>query len=192
MIERGSTQSKALALLVAASPAIALLIGFGALAGQRWGDAGDRLAEAREETHVIEATVRQTEGYEPVRAVWREYAASDVAGLVRGVGESGADDAVRDRIAEIFARFDGVFIGAEPLPSDASGALRRLRIEARGETPERSVAAFLEALEMDTPYIFVDALDAQRMNPSEAEGGETRVALRLSVSAYWLAEEEGR
>ena len=198
MIRRGSTLSRALAALTISSPLILPLAGAAVWAASAWRAGGERLNEERSGAHVVEAKILQMKQYEPVRAIWRGYAGSDAAGFVLAETDDEANLVVSSHLSKIFERFDGAWIGSEELPAPEVDSLKVLRQEVRGEVPEQGVAGFLEALEIETPYIFIDAFDIRQLPSSEAatyidasgvSRKETRLELRLRVSAYWLSQE---
>lgn len=188
MIRRGTPLSRLLAGIVAAIPILAAiaLVFLGAL--YIWRGQSERYAEEQYLLRRAMAESEQARLYDPLREAWRDYARTDLSGLSQAADAQTAETDMRRRLAEIFARFDGRWISSETLAAQAEPGIERLRVEARGELPEAQLFAFLEALETDTPFMFLDLFDA-RMKASGSAGSQT-LALRLQVSTYRLSEPE--
>lgn len=186
MIRRGTPMSRALALLVAASPVLLALGLFVAWAAGRWDQTGQELAGAEQRRHAAAARTTQARLYAPLGEAWAEYAQTDVSGLAQEETTEETVDAVRARIAALFDEAKGALIVVERM-ADAEPprpGLQRLRFELRGSAPEQATPALLAALEAETPFLFVDFLEMQRAG---AEVGALRLRARISV--YRMAED---
>lgn len=187
MIRRGAGLSRLLALLVALGPVLLGLGAFGAWALKLWTTDTTRLQEATQALHLAKASAEQAMLYKPLGEAWSEYAATEISGLAQQPTGAAAIAETQTRLRELYTRFDGVALTAEPLPSVVEDGLERFRLETRGELPEKSLAGFLIALESEPPFLFVDHLDIERSD-SAASGARTKLALRLRVSAFRLGE----
>ena len=187
MITPGTPLSRNLAILVAMSPALVIGLGFGVWAATEWRAQGERLVKERALAHEYEAMTTQTRQYEAVLRSWRDYAASLDSGLIGGETSAASEAALVARVQENFERFGGVWIGAESLGAREEGGLELISLEARGEALEEEFPHFLSALETESPYVFIDAIDLKR---KAAEGKTARLEVRLRLSTYRLPEDQ--
>ena len=187
MIKPGTPLSRNLAILVAMSPAVIAGIAFGVWAATEWRAQGERLERERALAHEYAVLTTQTRQYEPVLNVWRSYAESPDSGLTPGANKSEAEAVVIRRLKEAFESYEGRWIGAESLPAEQEGGLEVVRLEARGEAPERGFARLLDSLETESPYVFVETIDLKRMS-GDAETALLDVRMRLST--YRLPEDQ--
>ena len=186
MIKPGTPLSRNLAILVAMSPALVAGVAFGVWASTEWRAQGERLERERVLAHEYAAQTTQTRQYEPVLDVWRTYATSLDSGLIPGEDLQASEAALIDRLKRTFEAFEGRWIGAESLPSSREGGLEVVRLEARGEAPERGFARLLDSLETESPYVFVETIDLKRMS-GDAE--VARLDVRMRLSTYRLSED---
>ncbi|MBX2856324.1 MAG: type II secretion system protein M [Rhodobacteraceae bacterium] len=187
MIKPGTPLSRNLAILVAMSPALVAGIAFGVWAATEWRAQGERLERERALAHEYAAQTTQTRQYEPVLDVWRSYASSLDSGLLPGADRAAAEAVLIGRLKKAFEGFDGRWIGAESLPPGREGGLEVVRLEARGEAPERGFARLLDSLETESPYVFVETIDLKRMS---GDAQAARLDVRMRLSTYRLSEDQ--
>lgn len=186
MIKRGTTSSRLLAILVAASPLLIVLGLFSYWAIGRWSEGGAALREAALRRHEASARTSQARQYGPLGEAWRRFADSDFSGLDHSADAETALSALKTRLGGLFVDAGGALAAVQRL-ADGKGTppeLQHLRVEATGAAPEAALRPLLDALEGQTPYVFVELLD---LKPA-GEGGALKVRLRLSL--YRLAEGE--
>lgn len=186
MIQRGTRTSKLAAVAIAFGPIVVLGLGFAGWAVASWVDAGRRISEAEAALHRIEARRSQAELYGPLGESWVEFAASSSSGLVQAPDRRTAAEALTTRVEELMTRADGAtgvvsIFGAE----EVELGLEVMRGEAVGRMPQAALPVFLDALEKDTPFLFVEFLDLR-----PARGGGAKVMdLRLRFVAYRMIGE---
>ena len=186
-IRRGTPVSRALALLVAASPlilAVGLFVGW---ASDKWVKGGSELAAVEQRRHEAEAKTTQARLYAPLGEAWAGYSESEVSGLAQEESADEAEAAVRSRIEALFAKAKGALTGVERLPDAASArpGLQQMRFEFSGVAPEQATPSLLSELETETPFLFVEFLDLER-DP----GAKRRLRIRVRLSLYRLQEGE--
>lgn len=178
MIRRGSFSSRLLAVTLAAAP---LIVGLGLFAGWAYEGLvvdGGRAEQALSDSRRLEAMAEQARQYEPLGEAWRDYVASEAAGAVRALTSADAAADLRERLAALFDRFDGALLAAEAVQSAPhSGGLSALTLDVSGGVPTDRLAGFLEALETEPPFLFIETLDLW----PEADGAESGLHLRLGV-----------
>lgn len=188
LIRPGSRLSAALAVLTIASPVLLIVISFAVWASMEYAHQGARQNDERRLAHRHRSMTTQLAAYQSLRTVWEGYAQSPGAGLLPGATLEEAEAAFSSKTAEVLTRYGGAWVGAERLPMRTERYLTELRAEARGVLPERALAPFLEALEREEPFIFIDAVDIRRIDDAPGGAADTRLDLRLRLSAYRLAE----
>lgn len=183
MIKRGTPNSRRLAILTAASPALLLIGLFAFWAYGRWSSGGEALHAAAMRRHEATAQTTQARQYAPLGEAWRDYARGAAAGLDRSADAETALADLETRLRGLFAEAGGSLRATLRLAdgSDVPEGLQQLRVEASGAAPEAALRRMLRILETETPYVFVELLDLKR-----SEGGALSVRLRLSL--YRLTE----
>lgn len=181
MIRRGTSLSKALALLVVASPLLAAGGLFSSWAVGRWIEGGAELAKQEQSRHDAAARTTQARLYAPLGEAWAEYAVTEMSGLAQDPSDAAAEAAVKARIETLFEESKAALRVVERLPDapPPRPGLQQMRFELRGFTPETATAALLAALEAETPFLFVEFLDLQRA--AGLRPGDLRIRLRFSV-----------
>ena len=185
MIRRGTRASRYTALGLAFGPIALVGAIFAIWAIGGWLDASDRIRAANESLHELEARRSQAEIYGPLGKNWAEYAASEGSGLMLEPDRQSAKIAFISRVERLFESVedgDGVVtvIGFD----EPEAGLEVLRAEARGRMSEAALPGFLETLEAQKPFVFVEALDVRRAPDAE---GRPVMELRLRLSAFRIA-----
>ncbi|MEL6277499.1 MAG: GspMb/PilO family protein [Pseudomonadota bacterium] len=186
-VRRGTPLSRGLAGLVASVPVLVVVgaIAFGAVS--IWNGQSERYADEQYNLRRINAEAEQARLYQPLREAWRDYAQTDLSGLSQAGEPQAAESEMRLRLAGLFQRFGGVWETSEVLAAQLEPGIERLRVESRGRLPESVLTAFLESVETETPFLFIDLLDANR---GADLNGEAALDIRLQVSSYRLAESD--
>lgn len=178
MIRRGSFSSRLLAVTLAAAP---LIVGLGLFAGWAYEGLvvdGVRAEQALGDSRRLEAMAEQARQYEPLGEAWRDYVASEAAGAVRALTSADAAADTRERLHTLFERFGGGLSAAETVQSAPhSGALSTVTLDVLGAVPTERLAGFLEALETEPPFLFIETLDLW----PEADGAQSELHLRLEL-----------
>ncbi len=191
MIRRGTRLSRALAVSLVAAPLALGATSFSYWALIRWLDTGEAIARADLARHEADARATHASFYAELGDAWRDYAATEISGLSREETAAEAERAITRRLRQLFERHEGAAVVAEPLVARDQDGARRLGAEARGRLPEAALASFLESLETQPPFLFVDLLELESLaRASGASGGLSQVSVRLRVSAYRIAEAD--
>ena len=176
---RGTPISRALALLVAASPLILVVGLFVGWATGKWIDGGKELAAVEQRRHEAEAKKTQARLYAPLGEAWAGYAETESSGLAIEKSAEEAERAVRARVDALFAKAKGALTAVERLPDAKSQpGLQQMRFEFSGVAPEQATPVLLSELESERPFLFVEFLDLER---DASARRQLRVRVRFSL-----------
>lgn len=191
MIRRGTPLSRTLALAVVLGPAALLTGAFMVWAVGGWITTGRALSTEDYLRHAAEARATHAGFYGELGEAWRDYAATEISGLSQERSAFAAERAMLQRVEQLFARHEGMSLSGETLPRAQFNGADRLRAEARGRLPEGALAGFLEALETQPPFLFVDLLE---LRPAEGvaprNDGLAQLDVRLRVSTFRIEEAD--
>lgn len=186
MITRGTFLSQSLAGLIAAAPVLVPLAAFFAWAAYDLNAQARRIAAEELRAREVAAVSHQTAVYSALGEVWREFAGSAASGLWQTEDARAAERALIERLEAAVVDAKGVWMGAKALPRDDARGIQRVRAEISANVPEAALPGLLAELETDRPLIFVDLLDARRVDEAD---GRVLLNLRLRVSGFRLREE---
>ncbi|MEL6318296.1 MAG: type II secretion system protein GspM [Pseudomonadota bacterium] len=188
MIRRGSRTSRMLAVAVVAAPAALAAGGFALWSVGTWISTGRALAAQEQLRHEAETRASHASFYTELGEAWRDYSETEISGLAQEPTAEAAEQAMKQRLLQLFERSEGAASVVEILERDDADGVERLRAETRGRLPEAALVSFLETLETQPPFLFVDLMELQPETDGAGRSGLSQVAIRLRVSAYRIKE----
>lgn len=180
------------ALAIVFGPVAAGLAAFFIWAADSWIENGERIARAEKARHVALSRATQARLYEPLGAAWREYAATELSGLMQTASAADAEQAVTAHLLALFERAGAPDARVAPLDLEDADGLERVAVEARAVVPEDALPAFLQSVEGEAPFLFIERLEARRVSQPSRRATRNRLALRLRIVAFRLREAPTR
>lgn len=146
-----------------------------------WSNQGENLREMQRKALASEMAALNAERYVPLRDAWTIYADSTLSGFLTETTPEDALVALAEQMAKV-AKDQRIDWKPATRSAEMRNGLIEARISGAAILPEAQLAAYLAALEVGTPYVFIEK--AHLIRQQGANETDARVTLNLTALAY--------